>query len=730
MIPAAQGLAATKLRPPALPVELVQRPRLDALLDAGVGGQVRLVLLSAPAGSGKSTVLASWLARRPGAHAWLQVETSDSDPARFWTYLVQALSAALPDLSPLLAAAVASSAGDEVMAVTAVVNALAALEQPLVVVVDDYHLIETEAVHRGVERLVELSPAGVTLVVATRSDPPLRLGRLRVRRQLLELRSDDLRFSADEAPALLGPAAALLDDAGREALHERTEGWAAGLVLAGMSLTRAADVDAFVEAFAGDDSLVVEYLRDEYLAALTASDRERLLETSVLEQLTGTLVDAVTGTAGGAAWLRATSEHNQLLLGLDSNGTWFRYHHLLRDLLRLEAQQVLGERMPLLHARAATWFEADGDRGRALVHRLAAGEDDAAAQLLRGQGPRLLALGQIETLRGLLDQLGDRSSTTAWGALLYAWVEFFAGRHTQSDRWLDVLADVSPVGTDPAPATAVRMNNAFARGELRTALGHARQTSGRLPQNSCTVAAVTGVIHTWAGQHEEAREALRLAVTKAVNERVPTVHLMALVHLAVVELDAGSAASAHAAASAAVAAAEGCGLTTFHGVAPAYAIRGRTTSDRVQSRADAEHAVTTALRASTPIALGFVLATCGDTLLDLDEPRGGELLAQARVVLEALADPGIAGRHLSRAAARHGLTGHVTPRAAGPVEQLTDREAAVLQYLPTAMSQRDIAAQLFVSLNTVKTHCKAVYRKLGASDRKAAVQAARDLRLL
>jgi LuxR family transcriptional regulator, maltose regulon positive regulatory protein len=724
-------LTATKLQPPLPPLRLVRRSRLDDLLTAGADDATSLVLLSAPAGSGKSTLLASWLAGRSEPVAWLQVEDTDSDPARFWSYLVEAVRRARPasgDLRPV----VAGSAGDEQVVVPALVNALAAVPDPLIVVVDDYHLIDSDSVHRGMERLVDLCPPQVTLVLATRSDPPFRLGRLRVRGRLVEVRGADLRFDAGEATALLDRHAGALDPQHLNALCARTEGWAAALVLAGQALDRADDPAGFVNAFGGDDTLVVEYLRDELLTALAADDRERLLETSVLEQLSGPLVDAVTGGTGGDAWLRDTAATNQLLIGLDRTGTWFRYHHLLRDLLRLEAQQTLPDRLPGLHSRAAQWFADQGDRGPAVVHHLAAGDLAQAARLLRAEGPRLLAQGRSESLRTLLDQLGDDARATGWYALLYAWCDFFAGRYASSDRWVDRLVDAAPAGADLAPALAVRMNNALARGDLGTALGEARSllAADRLPAHSCTVAAVTGVVLTWAGQHDDARRCLRLAVDKATEEKVPTVHLMALVHLAVVELDTGSATRANEASAAAVQAAEGFGLTSFHGVAPAYAVRARTGSSPEQSRADALRAVATARRASTPITLGFVLATAGDTLLDRRDDGGGLLLAEARQVLDGLPDVGVARRHLSLAEARHGVGPRAAPRVPALVAQLTERETAVLRYLPTTKSQRDIAGELYVSLNTVKTHCQAIYRKLGAADRRAAVQTARDLRLL
>jgi len=729
---AVQALAATKLRPPALPDHLVPRPRLDALLDDGVGGQVRLVLVSAPAGSGKSTVLASWLRGRAEACAWLQVETSDSDPARFWGYLVQALASAAPGLSPGLAAAVGGSAGDELVVVTAVVNALAELEQPLVLVVDDYHLIEVDAVHRGMERLVELSPPGLTLVLATRSDPPLRLGRLRVRRQLLELRGDNLRFSADEAPVLLGPAAALLDDAGREALRERTEGWAAGLVLAGMSLARTGDAGAFVEAFAGDDSLVVEYLRDEYLAALTPQDRQRLFETSLLEQFDAGLVNAVTGGSDGAAWLRRTAAGNQLVIGLDATGTWFRYHHLLRDLLRLEAREVLAGRLPELHTRAAACFADRGEHGRAIEHHLAAGQAPAAAQLMLQHGPQLLRDGQVETLRGLLDRLQPLTGQLAWTALLYGWCEYLAGRYDSALDWIDTTLRVAPTGFDAVIAASLRINVSTGRGDVATALAHAvdADVQAVLDAQAADLAAAIGATYVWAGRTDDARRTLGYTAARATTDRFPTALVTATTYLAVLELETGSRESAHTAAQHALDTATGFGLAEYPGVAAAYAVRGRTGDDAGPSVYDARHAVALARRTSTTLTRAYVLAAAADTLLENAIGEGALLIAEAQAVLARCPDPGIAGGHVARVQARHGLTGGSARRVPELVEQLSERELAVLRYLPTQLTQRDIATELYVSLNTVKSHSQAVYRKLGVVDRTSAVQAARDLHLL
>jgi LuxR family maltose regulon positive regulatory protein len=569
-------------------------------------------------------------------------------------------------------------------------------------------------------------------VLSTRIDPPFRLGRLRVRAQLAEIRATDLRFDAAEAAGLLAAAGRPLDPAQLDQLCDRTEGWAAGLVLASLSLARAADPGGFIDAFRGDDQLVVEYLRDELLAAVGAEDRQRLLETAVLDQLTGPLVDAVTGTTGGAAWLGDTARANQLLIGLDRTGTWFRYHHLLRDLLRLEADQTIPERVPGLHARAAAWFESAGDHGEAVRHALAAGDAPEAARLMRVHGPRLLAEGQIETLRGLLEQLGDVARTVTYCALLYGWCEYIGGRFSQAEMWLDAMVDAAPAGFDPTIGVALRMNIQLARGDVATALDAARRMTAtdQLASHSCDLATAAGAAYAWAGLADEARVALRLATEKAAVEGIRTAHVLALVYRAIVELDDGTAASARAAAGAAVDTAQGFGLAAYHGMAPAYAVRARSGGDPAGARADARHALELARRASTDLAIGYVLTACGDTLLDLGDPAGAPLLAEARSILDRCPEPGIAGRYLDRAESRHRTAGVGDHRAGGLVDQLTDRELAILRYLPGQLSQRDIASELYVSLNTVKTHCRAVYRKLGVGDRKAAVQAARDLHLL
>lgn len=727
------GLAATKLQPPTLPNNLVRRSRLDDLLDAQLDGHNHLMLVSAPAGSGKSTLIASWLAGRGESTAWLQAEEGDDDPARFWAYLVESIGQPCPDVRTAVKPVVSTATGDHDAVVSALLTALTGLTGPLVVVIDDYHLINNDAIHRGMERLIELCPSHVTIVVSTRFDPPFRLGRLRVRNHLFEIRGAGLRFASDEAASLLETGQQSLTAGDVELLSDRTEGWAAGLVLAGLSLRQSGDAARFIEEFRGDDQLVVDYLSEEFLAGVTEDHRHRLLATSILEQLSGSLVDAVIGSTDGKRWLGETATTNQLVIGLDRTGEWFRYHHLFRDLLRVEATDTIGDQLPGLHRRAAAWFESEGDHRRAVVHWLGAGDRNEAVRVMFFLGPQLIAANQIATLRGILGDLGDAGHLDTVCALLWGWCEYIAGQYAAAEDWVTVTHNVAPDGFDQTITAPLRMNIFLGRGDVQSALTIARELSdlgrlGSLTSEQANIAAVTGGTLVWAGQGAEARAALHIAVQRTEGSDNRSVHVLALIYLAILEFDAGNVDDAHTAANRAIDTADVLGIASYHRLGPAYAIRAHT-SDGIDVHASVGRAVESARRATGDLALAFVLTICGDVLAELGDPEGPELLGEARIIVNRCPDPGIAGRYLDRIESRRAIAA-APPPVPTIVEQLTERETAVLRHLPTALSQREIASELFVSANTVKTHTSAIYRKLSVSSRKAAVQAARDLGLL
>jgi len=395
------ALLATKLHVPRPQPGFVPRPRLAGRLNEGLARQ--LILVCAPAGSGKTALLADWARRGRCPVAWLSLDAGDNDPARLWRHAVAALDRVRPGISERVGPLLGPPAPPSFEGlVTALVNELDAEpgKDEVLLVLDDYHLIDSQAVHASLRFLLEHLPPGLRLVLTSRSDPPLPLARLRAGGQLAELRADDLRFTTDEAAALLREAvAADLPDAAVAVLAARTEGWAAGLQLAALSLRGQEDAAGFVAAFSGSHRYVLDYLAGEVLDRQAEELRGFLLETSVLERLSGALCDAVTGRADSQAMLEAIEHAGLFLVPLDEVRGWWRYHQLFADLLRVRLRQQRPERIPVLHRNAATWHSEHGPADAAVRHAIAAGDMNWAARLmeqyfdelfyLRGEGATL-----------------------------------------------------------------------------------------------------------------------------------------------------------------------------------------------------------------------------------------------------------------------------------------------------------------------------------------------------
>ena len=376
-------LLSTKLHAPGARPGFVSRSRLTERLDEALGRG--LVLVCAPAGYGKTALLAGWARHRERPVAWLSLDAGDNDPARFWRHALAALDGACPGLGervgPLLGPPPPPSFEG---LVTALINELAvrpaADEVPLVL--DDYHLVGSEPVHASLGFLLEHLPSGLHPVLASRADPPLALARLRARGQLTELRDAELRFTAGEAADVLRETSgAELPDAAVTALVTRTEGWAAGLQLAALSLRGQADVAEFVAAFTGSHRYVLDYLAEEVLERQSEQMRDFLLETAVLDRLSGPLCDAVTGRGGSQALLEQVERAGLFLMPLDEVRGWWRYHQLFADLLRARLQEQPG-RAAGLHRKAAAWYQGHGLADDAIRHAVAAGEMTWAARLI------------------------------------------------------------------------------------------------------------------------------------------------------------------------------------------------------------------------------------------------------------------------------------------------------------------------------------------------------------
>ncbi len=402
-------LLATKLHVPRLQPGFVPRPRLVDALDEGLAR--RLILVCAPAGFGKTAMLAGWARRGDRPVAWLSLDAGDNDPARFWRHAVAALDRARPGIAERVDALLGPPAPASFEGlVTALINELAAPpgQDELLLVLDDYHLIDAQQVHEPLVFLLEHLPPGLHLVLASRSDPPLPLARLRARGQLLELRAADLRFTSHEAAVLLREAAGpelSLTDAAVAALAARTEGWVAGLQLAGLSLGGQPDVAAFVASFSGSHRYVLDYLAEEVLDRQPNEVREFLLETSILDRLSAALCDAVTGRTDSQRMLERVERANLFLVPLDEVRGWWRYHQLFADLLQARLHLERPERVTALHCRAAAWCQDHRLADDAVRHALAAGDSATAVRLVEQHVDGLILRSEGATLARWLAEL-------------------------------------------------------------------------------------------------------------------------------------------------------------------------------------------------------------------------------------------------------------------------------------------------------------------------------------
>jgi LuxR family maltose regulon positive regulatory protein len=404
-VPERDVLVATKFHVPR--AGFVPRPRLLARLAAGVGRG--LTMVCTPAGFGKTTLLGDWARRSRQPAAWLSLDAGDNDPARFWRSVATALERVRPGTCAPVEALLHGPQRPPLQAVaTAVINKLAVVpdEGAVVLVLDDYHLIEAPPVHQSVTFLLDRLPPALRLVVASRADPPLPLARLRARGQLAELRAADLRFSLGETAAFLREATGLdLSAASVATLQDRTEGWAAGVQLAALSLQGNADPARFVATFAGSHRYVLDYLTEEVLARQPEPLVDFLLETSMLERLSGALCDAVTGRTDSQQVLEAVERANLFVVPLDDVRGWWRYHHLFADLLRARLAHERPERVPELHRAAAAWHEAHGFADEAVRHALAANEVGWAARMVELHVEMLLRRSEGATLGRWLSAL-------------------------------------------------------------------------------------------------------------------------------------------------------------------------------------------------------------------------------------------------------------------------------------------------------------------------------------
>ncbi len=521
-IPSELPLLETKLYLPQWSAGLVSRSRL---LDR-IHPQRKLTLVSAPAGFGKTTLLAEWVAAVPTEPvAWVSLDPSDNDPAVFWLYLTTALRNIQPSLGERSLSLLQSPQPPPIESVLmTLLNELTAVEADIVLILDDYHAIATQAIHDGIGFLLSHLPPQVHLMIASRADPPLSLARLRSHGELTELRVSDLRFTPDEAAAFLNQRMGLEISAVEvSALEQRTEGWIAGLQLAALSMQGRKDLSGFIAAFSGDDRYIVDYLLEEVLQRQPDSVRRFLLQTAILERLSGALCDAMTDQNDGQEMLATLERSNLFIIPLDSKRQWYRYHHLFADVLQAHALTEWPERLPKLHRRASEWYEQHDLFSEAIHHALAAHDFERAADLIEPVWPTMRNRQQEATVLSWMKVLPDpliRARPIL--SVAYALVLLNAGQLEgietylqDAERELAQLAQAAPGSPEaqriainetqyrflPASIANTRAYLAQALGDFASTIAHAQQAMTLLPADEGyergTTAAFLGLAY-WA----------------------------------------------------------------------------------------------------------------------------------------------------------------------------------------------------------------------------------------
>jgi LuxR family maltose regulon positive regulatory protein len=734
-------LLSTKLHPPD-PRQRIGRSALVARLRAAT--DARLALIRAPAGWGKSTLLSQWRAAEEGARpfAWVTVDASDSDPLRFWTYAIEALRAAAPDLgSRSLSLLRAPGVDLEAEMLPVLVEELGRSSERVVLALDDYHQLEGDGVHRTLRRLLDYLPDRACIAIGSRTEPPLQVARLRARGQLVEIDADELRFSLEETRRSLDELLGLdLDGEDIARLHERTEGWPAAIYLAALSLRNRPDRHDFIVRFAGDDRHIVDYLGEEVLAGLDPAVRDLLVRTSILERVTGPLCDVVAETSGSARRLDALARSNLFVVPLDERREWYRYHHLFRSCLSAELRLEAADVIPELHRRASEWFERAGYITDAIDHAIAAEDFATASELLAAHWNDIISSGGLRAVEMWLMSLPERLVLKdARLCLARAWTSFAKGALEE------VLPCLENAEAAPAPerlldgttsvasgAATLRASYWLRMGDFGKTVRYAREALAlehgpwRAISANCL-----GTASYWLDETAQARQHLEQTIEDG-QELLPLVALFALGLLTLMDCESedwnGVSRRLHTARQLI----EGGGLGEYWMTA-AVELAGGLAAERDGDLETAEVAMARSLllyrRSQAPVEIANALLH----LARVHRGHGLDVVArdeveEAAMLVKLCPDPGPRiQRLIARARSRVAVGPGARPTGS---DELSDRELGVLGLLASDLTQREIGRELYLSLNTVKSHTRSIFRQLGVSGRKQAVARARELELI
>ena len=734
------GLTAFSVGLPPIPdARRVPRERLTTRL---LESRERLVLLVAPAGYGKTTLTVEWGELDDRDFAWVMLGAGVGKPAPLWSSIAEAVVRTEPAFAPTAERLESwlPVAEPSTMAVQ-LAGALEASGHELVIVLDDYHVIEDPASHASIASFLEMMPASVQLVVVSRQDPPLTVGRIRASGDLLELRADGLAFPLDEVDELMNATLQLdLTPEALALLHARTEGWPAVVALAGRSLRDREDRDVFLECFGGSNRFVVDYLTEVVFDELDSDRRAFLLGTSILERLSGDLCDAVLGREGSTQLLSELEKEGLFLGPLDDRREWYRYHPIFREFLYRELMLRSAEHVPELRRRAFDWLVGARLVDDACHQALAAQKYDQAARLVSANWLSLAGREAPGTILGWIDEFPkDVLRADAPLCVARAWLLGLAGDqpgslHASRDAVAAEWSGRLPDGAASVEAAASLLRASFVGSDAADQLGAARRGLELEADGTAVWQTVARVLFGWAcyvtGDPLEGRALVEQAAEDAPELEMWMTASDARSVLAAIALAEGEPDLAEEHAIAALDIAETRRLSDLSHLALSQVVLGRVLADRGELD-EADRVLTHALERlrarqdTLPVAECLLaLAPVRRALKRSDEAR--ELLAEAACVIDGSVDPGILRRRLEETTVILGRPIRRTSEA----DELTDREQDVLRLLEEGRTKREIGAALFLSYNTIHSHTKSIYRKLSVSSRQGALARARELALI
>ena len=734
-------LVASKLHRPLIRPGTVRRSSLVERLARS--GPCPVVSVVAPAGYGKTTLLSQWAESSGQAFAWVSVDEADNDPKVLLSYVAEALDAVEPIDERVFDALASPASSVPGSVVPRLGSAFSSMTSPVVLVLDDVHVLRNLECRAALSVLADHVPGGSQLAFAGRAQPPLRVARLRAEGKILEIGPRDLSFARDEASSLLRTAGVALGQEEMAELHERTEGWPAGLYLAALYLREGGPLASAAVSFGGDDRLVSEYMESEFLSRISLRQRAFLTRTAVLERMCGPLCDAVLDVAGSAAILADLAGSNVLLVPLDRRGEWYRYHHLFRDMLLAELGRREPALMPVLRRRAAGWCLDNGLPEAALEYSMAAGDVDGAARLVGPLAVPAYRQGRVTTIQRWYGWLEDRGGIEGhpMAAVLASFFSALMGRPVDAERWADAVdrwqyGDPARPDDPTAEAWAIMVRAVLCRRGVERMRADADEAVRRFAAGSFltpTPALMQGIARVLCGDLDGGDASLEDAVRVGEQVGSPEDVAVALCERALVAMARSQWDRAEALAGQARTVLRRAGIEESFATPLICALRARAAMHRGDVPAarrellSAQH-----LRPLLTSALPYLAVQARLELarvhLALADPAG------ARTLMREVDDllrrrPGL-GTLVGEATAVRAQLSRDRGSSSPGASALTAAELRLLPLLSTHLSFPQIAGEMFLSRHTIKSQAMSIYRKLGAPSRSQAVARSRELGLL